>query len=133
MDIAGTITSLLSGSAITYTLGWLAGRKKNKADLESVRLKNLESSIHLYKTINDEFKSELNRVSARFIGLSTEIELVRKGNVSLENEIILLRQGNSSLQNEVGLLRKENVSLKNEIRLLNERLQKTSDEKTKNN
>lgn len=87
MDIAGLLTSLLSGSAITYTLGWVAGRKKYKADLESIKLKNVEATISIYQKVHNDLRGELDNLSNRCIKLTTEIEILRKENILLKKEI----------------------------------------------
>ena len=37
----------------------LAGRKKNTADLEGIRLRNLESAIEIYEKVHSELKEQL--------------------------------------------------------------------------
>lgn len=110
MDIGGLITSLLSGSAITYFLGWLAGRKRYKADLESIKLKNVEATISIYQKVHNDLKEELDNLSNKCLKLTTEVELLRKENVDI-------RKSNSALE-------KSNMDLKKEISELNKLLQR---------
>lgn len=92
MDIGGLITSLVSGGAITYALGWLSGRKKNQAHLEGIRLKNLESAIEIYEKVHSELKEQLEELSNRCKELSEEIESLRHENLSLKKEIKSLNE-----------------------------------------
>lgn len=90
MNFGGLMTALLSGGGITYLLGWMAGRKKNKADLEGVKLTNLESIIRIYEKGQNELKDQLEVLSTRCKHLSEEIEGLRIENISLKKEIKLL-------------------------------------------
>lgn len=110
MDIGGLVTSLLSGSAITYFLGWLAGRKRYKADLESIKLKNIEATISIYQKIHNDLKEELDNLSNRCIKLTTEVELLRKENIDIRKSNAALEKSNSDLKKEIHNL---NILLKN--------------------
>ena len=115
MDVVGLITSLASGSAITYVLGWLAGRKRYKADLESIKLKNVEATITIYQKVSSDLRNELTSVSNRCVELTTEVELLRK-----ENKDILKRLDDSQKSNKS--LEKSNLELKMEVAELNKLL-----------
>lgn len=81
------LIALVSGGVITYVLGWMAGRKKNKADLEGVRLKNLESAIEIYEKVHEELKEQLENLSNKCSKLSLQIDQLQNENKSLKQEI----------------------------------------------
>lgn len=108
MDIGALITSLASGSAITYFLGWLAGRKRYKADLESIQLKNVEATISIYQRVSSDLRNELTSVSNRCIELTTEVELLRKENKGILKKFEDSQKSNTSLE-------KSNLELKTEV------------------
>lgn len=79
--------AVLTGSGATYLLGWMAGRKKSKADLEGVRLKNLESAIEIYERVHEELKEQLENLSNKCSKLSAQISQLQTENESLKREI----------------------------------------------
>jgi len=81
------ILAILTGSGATYALGWLAGRKKNKADLEGIRLRNLESAIEIYEKVHSELKEQLESLSAKCSTLSKQITQLQSENEGLKKEI----------------------------------------------
>ena len=81
------IIALLSGGVITYVLGWLAGRKKNKLDLEGKRLENLETTIEIYERVHDELKEQLTNLSDKCSKLSSQIDQLQSENEKLKKEI----------------------------------------------
>jgi len=81
------IIALLSGNIITYILGWLQGRKKNKLDEEGKRLANLESSIEIYEKVHDELKEQLTNLSDKCSKLSSQIDQLQSENEKLKKEI----------------------------------------------
>lgn len=105
MTLLEFTASLFSGGGAAYGLGWLASRKKNAAELEGARLKNLETTIEIYEKVHEELKDQID-------ALRGEINQFRKENVGLKEEMSKLRQ--------------ENAALKNEIHILNERLKQTT-------
>jgi hypothetical protein len=125
MDIGALITQLLSASAITYILGWLAGRKKRKADLEGQNLTNIKAIIDIYKEATDDLKEQLDEITNRCIKLTTEIELLRrenldtrKSNDSLTKQVEILRKENAGIKESNLSLEISNINLKNEIKEL---------------
>lgn len=86
------LVALLSGGVITYVLGWLAGKKKNNADLEGKRLENLESAIEIYERVHDELKDQLEALSDKCTRLSTQIDELQSENKSLKEEIHTLNK-----------------------------------------
>lgn len=114
MDITGLITSLLSGSAITYALGWLAGRKRYKADLETIKLKNIEATISIYQKVHNDLKDELDKLSNRCLKLTTEVELLRKENVDIRKSNAALERSNCELKKEIVELNKILEKIKND-------------------
>ena len=86
------LAALVSGGIITYVLGWMAGRKKNKADLEGIRLKNLESAIEIYERVHEELKEQLETLSNKCSKLSLQIEQLQTENESLKREIHILNK-----------------------------------------
>lgn len=107
MDIGGLITSLLSGSAITYFLGWLAGRKRYKADLEGIQLKNVESIISIYQKVQNDLKNELTSVGNKCTQLIVKVEKLTKKCEELELSNRQLTKSNLQLTNKVTELNKK--------------------------
>jgi peptidoglycan hydrolase CwlO-like protein len=87
MSMGSLIAALLSGSLLTYILGWLSGRKKNEAELEGQRLENLESAIQIYERVHTELKVQLENLSQKCSKLSQQITQLQTENESLKKEI----------------------------------------------
>lgn len=84
--------ALLSSGIMTFALGWIANRKKNKADLEGTRLENLESAIEIYERVHTELKDQLLRLSDKCTNLSNKIDELQKENENLRKEIHTLNK-----------------------------------------
>lgn len=81
------IIALLSGNIITFFLGRLWGRKKNKLDEEGKRLGNLETTIEIYERVHNELKEQLSNLSDKCSKLSGQIEQLQSENEKLKKEI----------------------------------------------
>ena len=77
---------------LAFLIGKINGRKKTEAELEKIRIENLESVVNFYKQTFTELKDQLVVVSNRCKELSSEIEILREENISLKNEIHLLHE-----------------------------------------
>lgn len=132
MDIAVTVALVSGGIALaTYGLGWLNGRKKNIADIEGQKLKNVQGYIEIYEKYQNELKNQLDVVTNKVIELTTQMQRSSRENSDLVGDIFTLsgemaglKKENILLLEEMQSLRKENAELKNQISVLNERLQR---------
>lgn len=115
MDLAQLATALGLNSIATYFLGMMAGKKKRLADLDTVRLANLEKAIEIYETIHKELQDQLNIVSARCKNLIIDMENAQSVMKKAQDE-------NIDLMLTVAKLREENMSLKKKLDKMNEML-----------
>lgn len=107
----GTAAAAIS-SIITFSIGWIGGRKKNDAILEAQRLTNIRSTIDIYEKTHNDLRTQLVDVSNKCIALATELqlmgdklEIMRKENLDLKDEIFDLRavlKGIEKLKNKEG-------------------------------
>jgi len=89
LDMANVLITVVAG-----TIGWLAGRKKQKNDF----LSELQSSIDLL--------SEKNRQ------LVEEVVLLREENAKVRGEVAKLREENRALRSEIETLNKKLENIK---------------------
>lgn len=92
-------TIIISGAGvfvgfITYLLGWIAGRKKTRVEIEKTeeeirekRINNLSAAIKVYEKIHDDLQIQLNIVSKKCTELVKEIDLLRRENKDLKTEL----------------------------------------------
>ena len=65
---------------ITYVLGHIAGRKKERAQTDTVELANLKEVVGFYKATFDDLKSQINTLTERLKEIEVE-------NIKLKNNL----------------------------------------------
>ena len=71
------------GSALTGIAGWFAGRRKSAAEADNIVLKNLESSVNLYKMIIDNLREEIQGLHVKMDEMEKKIDELTAENKKL--------------------------------------------------
>ena len=83
--IVAIITAL--GVVITAYLNW----RKSTLDEADSNFDNLMEQLKLYESRNAHLEDHIERLQARIVELSTQIDALRVENVALKNELTLVR------------------------------------------
>ncbi len=74
---------LLISNALTGVAAWAVGKRKTNAETDNVVLKNLESSVGLYKLIIDNLRDEIKLLNGKMEDMETKIDELTKENIKL--------------------------------------------------
>lgn len=95
-------------SIFTYVVGNILGKKKRDleikkkyAEIDTVNIQNLKSTIEIYKIVHDELSDQLKGLSTKCHDLAIEVHGLRNENISLKEEIHQLRDENKTLKTEI--------------------------------
>jgi peptidoglycan hydrolase CwlO-like protein len=76
---------LFVSNILTATMAWFVGRGKQKAETDSVVLKNLELSVNLYAQIIRDLKGEIESLNLKVQELEKKIDELHEENKRLKN------------------------------------------------
>ena len=74
---------LLISNALTGVAAWAVGKRKTNAETDNVVLKNLESSVGLYKLIIDNLRDEIKLLNGKMELMESKIDELTKENIKL--------------------------------------------------
>lgn len=74
---------LLISNALTGIAAWAVGKRKTNAETDNVVLKNLESSVGLYKLIIDNLRDEIKLLNSKMEDMETKIDELTQENIKL--------------------------------------------------
>jgi len=74
---------LLISNALTGVAAWAVGKRKTNAETDNVVLKNLESSVGLYKLIIDNLRDEIQLLNGKMEQMESKIDELTKENKKL--------------------------------------------------
>jgi predicted nucleic acid-binding Zn-ribbon protein len=74
---------LLISNALTGVAAWAVGKRKTNAETDNVVLKNLESSVGLYKLIIDNLRDEIQLLNGKMEQMEVKIDELTKENIKL--------------------------------------------------
>jgi predicted nucleic acid-binding Zn-ribbon protein len=74
---------LLISNALTGVAAWAVGKRKTNAETDNVVLKNLESSVGLYKLIIDNLRDEIQLLNGKMEQMEIKIDELTKENIKL--------------------------------------------------
>ena len=76
---------LLISNALTGVAAWAVGKRKTNAETDNVVLKNLESSVGLYKLIIDNLRDEIQLLNGKMEQMEAKIDELTKENKKLRD------------------------------------------------
>ena len=65
-------------TVVTTTVGYIFGYKKNKNEIETGKLDNLEKSIHIYQVMIDDLSKKVEDLTFQITKLEGMIDIVNK-------------------------------------------------------
>lgn len=74
---------LLISNALTGVAAWAVGKRKTNAETDNVVLKNLETSVGLYKLIIDNLRDEIQLLNGKMEQMEIKIDELTKENIKL--------------------------------------------------
>ena len=74
---------LLISNALSGVAAWAVGKRKTNAETDNVVLKNLESSVGLYKLIIDNLRDEIQLLNGKMEQMEVKIDELTKENIKL--------------------------------------------------
>jgi hypothetical protein len=74
---------LLVSNALTGVAAWFVGKRKTNAETDNIVLKNLESSVGLYKLIIDNLRDEIKLLNGKMEQMEVKIDELTQENVKL--------------------------------------------------
>ena len=74
---------VILGGFITGIGGWFIGRRKSAAETDNIVLKNLETSVNLYKLIIDNLRDEIQGLHIKMDEMETKIDELTQENKKL--------------------------------------------------
>lgn len=105
-DYLGSIILTIVTSLVTGFGGWIFGRRKNKAEAQTVELENVNKAVAIWRETAENLNVQL--------GLYTnELIKFRQENENLQEELDKMKQELKSLKSENDKLKKEVEKLKN--------------------
>lgn len=92
------ILTLIVSPTLNVILLWILARKKDKADIKTTELSNVEKSIEIYRKMVEDLAARLDVLSKGLKDLQME-------NEALLNENKALRKRQASLEKEIKILK----------------------------
>ncbi len=92
-------------SAVTGLFGWVFGRRKSKADAQSVELENVSKAVEIWREAAENLNAQLKTYNEQYLAIRDE-------NISLRSEIAVLTVKVNSMTCENAKLRKEIEKMK---------------------
>jgi peptidoglycan hydrolase CwlO-like protein len=75
------------GAIATTIIGYVAGFRKSKNEIEGGRLENLEKSLTIYQLMIDDLSKKVEDLSTHIVRLEGTIDALRKENNKLKGSI----------------------------------------------
>lgn len=79
-----TILTILGSNVVVAIFGFLSGKRKSSAETDNIVLKNLETSILLYKGIIDDLREEILTLNIKVQSLEQKIDELHEENKRLK-------------------------------------------------
>ena len=73
-------------TVVTTTVGYIFGYKKNKNEIETGKLDNLEKSIHIYQVMIDDLSKKVEDLTFQITKLEGMIDGLKKENKKLKEK-----------------------------------------------
>jgi peptidoglycan hydrolase CwlO-like protein len=75
------------GAVATTVIGYVAGFRKSKNEIEGGRLENLEKSLTIYQLLIDDLSKKIEELSLHIVRLESTIDSLKKENRELKGSI----------------------------------------------
>jgi|LakMenE01Jun11ns_1017448.scaffolds.fasta_scaffold9598289_1 peptidoglycan hydrolase CwlO-like protein len=75
------------GAIATTVIGYVAGFRKSKNEIEGGRLENLEKSLTIYQLMIDDLSKKVEDLSTHIVRLEQTIESLKQENKKLKGSI----------------------------------------------
>ena len=75
------------GAVATTIIGYVAGFRKSKNEIEGGRLENLEKSLTIYQLLIDDLSKKIEDLSLHIVRLESTIDSLKKENSKLKGSI----------------------------------------------
>ena len=75
------------GAVVTTIIGYVAGFRKSKMEIEGGRLENLEKSLTIYQLLIDDLSKKVEELSTHIVRLEATIDSLKKENRKLKGTI----------------------------------------------
>ena len=75
------------GAIATTIIGYVAGFRKSKNEIEGGRLENLEKSLTIYQLLIDDLTKKVEELSSHIVRLEQTIDSLKKENRKLKGTI----------------------------------------------
>jgi uncharacterized coiled-coil protein SlyX len=75
------------GAVATTIIGYVAGFRKSKNEIEGGRLENLEKSLTIYQLLIDDLSKKIEELSLHIVRLESTIDSLKKENRELTGSI----------------------------------------------
>jgi peptidoglycan hydrolase CwlO-like protein len=77
------------GAVATTIIGYVAGFRKSKNEIEGGRLENMEKSLKVYQLIIDDLSKKVEELTNHIVRLEATIESLKQENKQLKNKYSL--------------------------------------------
>jgi predicted RNase H-like nuclease (RuvC/YqgF family) len=74
------------GAIATTIIGYVAGFRKSKNEIEGGRLENMEKSLKVYQIIIDDLSRKVEELTTHIVRLEQTIESLKQENKQLKNK-----------------------------------------------
>jgi peptidoglycan hydrolase CwlO-like protein len=74
------------GAIATTIIGYVAGFRKSKNEIEGGRLENMEKSLKVYQIIIDDLSKKVEELSSHIVRLESTIDSLKQENRQLKNK-----------------------------------------------
>jgi peptidoglycan hydrolase CwlO-like protein len=75
------------GAVATTIIGYVAGFRKSKNEIEGGRLENLEKSLTIYQLLIDDLSKKIEELSLHIVRLESTIDSLKQENRELKGSI----------------------------------------------
>jgi cell division protein FtsB len=92
-------------SSITGFFGWLFGRRKSKADAQSVELENVAKAVEIWREAAENLNEQLRIYNDQYLAIRDENIKLRSNIAELTAKVDSLTYENASLRKEIEKLK----------------------------
>jgi len=75
------------GAVATTIIGYVAGFRKSKNEIEGGRLENMEKSLKVYQIIIDDLSKKVEELTGHIVRLEQTIDSLKQENKKLKNSL----------------------------------------------
>lgn len=102
-------------SAISAVFGWMAGRRKNVAQTQSIELDNIEKAVEIWRKLAESYAEKLQVIQSDINKVSLENDKLKQSMERLGDENHKLKAEIDSLRKKIAVLSSDNKRLDKKI------------------